>query len=118
MLGVRTWYQHGLASHDEDNLHRAKLRHVETAALHDGITKFVCEYKAEKEDCSGLCDVRRGDDVLVAFHVTMSDGLLNGKNEECGLEASCNTSHNCGDTHDDISLYWCRCNTNDPDLKA
>lgn len=45
-----TWYEHSLASHDEDDLNRPKSLHAYVATLTDGEEELYGEDQAEEED--------------------------------------------------------------------
>jgi hypothetical protein len=114
----RTWNHHGLATHDEDDLHWAKLWHVELTALVDGVAQLIREDATEEADGNGLSNVRllvnmhigvRGLKVEQVFDVESDEGSLVSNSEEC---------HNGGCAHDDIALDRCRGNADDPDLHA
>lgn len=81
----RTWHQHGLATHDEDNLHRAELRHIELPALNDGVAQLVGEDNAEIPDGDGLRDVRVQDDVLERLQIPVVERLHDIEDDEGSL---------------------------------
>jgi hypothetical protein len=112
----RTRNDECLTPHDEDNLHRSKLRHLEHAALHNRVAQLVSEDAAKQPDGHRLRDVRRQHDIRIeSLQPQIRPGAENHKGK---LVACCHTSHECGDAHDDEALLGSRGDAHDIHLET
>lgn len=99
-------------------MHGSELRHLELAALDDGVPELVREDAAEDPDGDCLRDVRRQSDMVVRIEflaVEIDPGAEDHKGE---LVTRGDQRHERRDAHDDEALSRRRSDADDVDLKA
>lgn len=113
-----TWDDHRLATHDEDDLHGAELRHPKPLALQKDMAELECEDCAVGPDGDGECDVRIIYQSVVRFHALILQSLLVGDDHDSEAVADSDKSSSSSTTHNDPFLQYVRGDADDPDLKA
>lgn len=112
-----TWNNHSLTPHNEDNLHRSELQHVETAPLHDCIAKLPGENAAVKHDCNALCDPRNCTELVNIADFGLHECNMRS-NHEGEFESKAGQCHRGSDAHDQDPLQCTGRDTSHPYLEA
>lgn len=118
MSGVRTWDDHGLATHDEDDLHGPELSHVQSLALQYGLAQFEREDARVEPNGHSLGDLHLDQKMVVGSHGLLVHCLVavnhcQGKTETYGYQ-----SDQCCCGHDGVFVEWLQGDTDNPNLQA